>query len=155
MASTENTTDRELIVTRTFNAPRELVFEAWVNPKHIIHWFGPDGFTNTIHEMNVKPGGVLRFIMHGPDGTNYPNKIKFIEVVKPERLVYTHNGDKENDPHEFEVTVTFEALEKKKTQLTMKMVVKSAEVLKQMKKFGAVEGAIQTLNHLETYLLKM
>lgn len=72
----------------------------WTDPKHIA-WWGPNGFTNTIHEMNVKPGGVWRFIMHGPDGTDYPNKILFIEVVKPERLVYTHGSDEDNDPNQF------------------------------------------------------
>jgi uncharacterized protein YndB with AHSA1/START domain len=151
----KNTSDRELVITRSFDAPRELVFEAWVNPKHIIHWWGPTGFTNTFHEMDVKPGGVWRFIMHGPDGKDYPNRIVFKKVVKPERLEYVHDGDVDNDPNQFEVTVTFKAIEKKKTELTMRMVMKSAEILQTMKKFGAVEGGSQTLTRLEEYLKTM
>ncbi|WP_372660853.1 SRPBCC domain-containing protein [Cohnella sp.] len=87
---------------------RELVFEAWTNPKHVAQWWGPNGFTNTIHEMDVKPVGVWRFIMHGPDGVDYPNKIVYEEVVKPERLVYAHGSDEENDPERFQVTITFD-----------------------------------------------
>jgi uncharacterized protein YndB with AHSA1/START domain len=64
------------------------VFDAWTDPKQITQWWGPAGFTTTTDEMGVKPGGVWRFVMHGPDGTDYKNKIVFIEVVRLERLVY-------------------------------------------------------------------
>ena len=151
MATKGNTADRELVITRILNAPRELVFEAWVNPNHIIHWWGPDGFTNTIHKMEVKPGGVWSFIMHGPDGVNYPNQIVYEEVVKPSLLVYRHGTGEDNDPRQFHVTVSFET-EGKKTRLTMRSVFTSAEALEAVKKFGAVEGGQQTLNHLEAYL---
>jgi uncharacterized protein YndB with AHSA1/START domain len=80
--------DRELVFTRVYDAPRELVFEAWTDPKHLTQWWGPNGFTTTIHEMDVRPGGVWRLVMHGPDGKDYNNRIAFLEVVKPERLVY-------------------------------------------------------------------
>jgi uncharacterized protein YndB with AHSA1/START domain len=60
--------DREIITSRVYDAPRELVFKAWTDPKHIARWWGPNGFTTTIHEMDVRPGGAWRFIMHGPDG---------------------------------------------------------------------------------------
>ena len=109
---------RELVISRLINAPRELVWDAWTKPEHVKHWWGPDGFTNTIHEMEVKPGGVWRFMMHGPDGTNFPNKIVFNEVKKPERLVYTHSSDDENETTLFETTVTFEK-QGDKTLLTM------------------------------------
>ena len=72
-----DTSDRELVFTRVFDAPRELVFSAWTDPTHLAHWWGPDGFTLTIHEMDVTPGGVWRFIMHGPDGA---------ELQQPHRL---------------------------------------------------------------------
>jgi uncharacterized protein YndB with AHSA1/START domain len=150
-ASTE---DRELITTRMFDAPRALVFEAWTNPAHIVNWWGPNGFTTTNHEMNVKPGGVWRFTMHGPDGTDSPNKIVFKEVVKPKKLVYIHSDDHENDPKTFDVTVTFEA-EGKKTKLTLHIVLKSSAELDEMKKFGAVEGGHQTLARLADYLPTM
>ena len=77
---------REIVAARVFDAPRELVFDAWTDPEHVAQWWGPNGFTNTIHEMDVRPGGVWRFVMHGPDGVDYNNKIVYIEVVKPERL---------------------------------------------------------------------
>lgn len=146
----QTTADRELVITRLLNAPRELVFRVWTDPKHVAQWWGPNGFTNTIHEMEVKPGGVWRLTMHGPDGVDYPNKIVFHKVVRPELLVYSH-GD-ENDPGQFEVTVNF--VEKgEKTELTMRGVFRTKEELDQVvKKYGAREGQTQTMNRLEAYL---
>ena len=77
---TGETAQRELVITRIFDAPRELVWRAWTDPKHVAQWWGPNGFTNTIHEMDVRPGGVWRFVMHGPDGVDYANKIVFGEI---------------------------------------------------------------------------
>jgi uncharacterized protein YndB with AHSA1/START domain len=150
-----DTRSRELVVSRLINAPRELVYQAWTDPKHVNNWWGPSGFTNTTLEMNVKPGGVWRFIMHGPNGVDYPNRIVFEEVVKPERLVYTHSDDIDDDPERFHVIVTFEK-QGNKTLLTMKTLFKSAEQLqKVVKEHGALEGASQTLDRLEAYLPKM
>src|SRR5258706_2724536 len=84
--------DRGIRGMCVFDAPRELVWKVWTEPEHIGMWWGPDGFTTTTHKMEVKAGGVWRFVMHGPDGRDYQNKITFIEVVKPERLVYKHGG---------------------------------------------------------------
>src|ERR1700722_521534 len=84
------TAGREIAATRIFDAPRELVFRMWTEPEHVAKWWGPIGFTNTIHEMDVRPGGVWRFIMHGPDGVDYPNKNVYLEVVRPDRLVWDH-----------------------------------------------------------------
>jgi len=114
----------------------------------VAQWWGPRGFTNTIHEMDVRPGGVWRFIMHDPDGVDYQNKIVFIEVVKPERLVYSH-GDDEDGPGQFHVTVTF-AEQERKTRLTMRMLFGSAAERDQMvKEFGAIEGGNQTLDECQ------
>ncbi len=146
------TADRELVTTRLVNAPRELVWEVWTNPEHVVHWWGPDGFTNTIHEMEVKPGGVWRFMMHGPDGTDYPNKIVFTEVVKPERLVYAHSSDDENPAIHFHNTIIFEK-QGNKTNIIMTAVFASAEVRdKVVKAANAVEGGKQTLRKLEEYI---
>ena len=144
------TTDREIVATRVFDAPRELVWEVWTDPKHLAQWWGPNGFTNTVHEIEVKPGGVWRFIMHGPDGTDYKNEVVYVEVVKPERLVYDHvSGPK------FHVTVTFTE-EGNKTRLNMKMLFEStAERDNTVKKFGAVEGLNQTLGRLQEHVTKM
>ena len=143
-------TGREIVATRVFDAPRELVWEVWTDPKHLAQWWGPNGFTNTIHEIEVKPGGVWRFIMHGPDGTDYRNEIVYVEVVKPERLVYDHvSGPR------FHVTVTFTE-EGDQTRLNMQMLFESAaERDNTVKKFGAVEGLNQTLGRLQDYLAKM
>jgi uncharacterized protein YndB with AHSA1/START domain len=150
-----DTSNRELVITRLINAPRELVWEAWTKPEYVKHWWGPDGFTNTIHEMEVKPGGVWRFMMHGPNGMNFPNKIVFNEVVKPERLVYTHGSEDENDPNLFHTTVIFEK-QGNKTNLTMTAVFTTAEERDRVvKEFGVAEGGKQTLRRLEEYLLKM
>jgi uncharacterized protein YndB with AHSA1/START domain len=150
-----NTGDREIIATRILKAPREVVFEVWTNPKHVVHWWGPTGFTNTISEMSVKPGGVWRFIMHGPDGTDYPNKIVFKEVIKPSFLSYDHGWDVDDlkkDSRTFEVTVNFNA-KGKTTELIMKMVFKSKEVKDEVvEKYGAIEGNKQTMDKLEEFL---
>lgn len=142
--------DREIVIERILAAPRELVWQAWTDPKHVAQWWGPNGFTNTIHKMNVRPGGIWEFIMHGPDGVDYKNRIVFVEVVKPERLVYDHvSGPK------FHVTVSFEALDDK-TRLGMQMLFETAEERnKAAIDFGAVEGLRQTIGRLEDYLMKM
>ena len=154
MSETTTAADRELVVTRVFDAPRELVFEAFTDPEHIPHWWGPHGFTTTIYEIDVRPGGVWRFIMHGPDGTDYHNKVVFVEVVKPERLVYDHGPEGESDIKEFHVTVTFDE-EGGKTRLTLRMVAESTAERDRMVEFGAVEGGEQTLERLAEYLAKI
>jgi uncharacterized protein YndB with AHSA1/START domain len=153
MTTIKSTTDRELVITRIFNAPRSLVFEVFTDPRHVIHWWGPTGFTNTIHSMNVKPGGEWRLTMHGPDGTDYPNVITYTEVVKPEKLVWMHGNEKERN--QFESTVLFEE-DGNKTKLTMKMVFKTKEERdKVVEKYGAVEGNRQTMDRLEKYLVNL
>lgn len=150
-----DTADREMIISRLLNAPRELVFRVWTDPKHIDKWWGPNGFTNTFQEMNVKPGGVTRFIMHGPNGVDYPNRIIYKEVIKPEKIVYVHDSDIDNDPSRFETTVTFES-QGNKTLITLRAVfVTAEEYQKVVKEYGAIEGANQTLNRFEEFLLQV
>ena len=86
----EESTPFEIVSTRVFAAPRGLVFEAFSNPDHLKHWWGPKGFTNTFSEFDLRPGGAWRFVMHGPDGVDYQNASDFVEVVKPERIVFQH-----------------------------------------------------------------
>ena len=100
--------ERSLVFHRRFRAPRELVFRAWTEGHQIVQWWGPDGFTTTTREMDVRPGGVWRFILHGPDGTDYPNRIVYQEIAPPERLVYKHEGEDGDEPVDFTVDVTFE-----------------------------------------------
>ena len=149
-----NTEGRELVYKRIFNAPREIVFAAWTDPKHLVQWWGPQGFSTTIQEMDVKPGGVWRLVMHGPDGTDYKNRIVFLEVLKPERLVYKHDPEKGSEPVTFETTVTF-ADRGDMTEVIMRQLFPSAEILEQVvKKYGAVEGAKQTLGRLGEYVTR-
>jgi uncharacterized protein YndB with AHSA1/START domain len=149
----DNASDKELNITRLINAPRELVWKVWTDPEHVAQWWGPTGFTNTVHEMNVKAGGVWRLTMHGPDGRDYPNKIVFIEVVKPERLVYTHSDDE--GTVNFHVTVSFEK-QGNKTLFTMKSVFASAAELERLiKENGAKEGMEQHVARLEEYVTKI
>ena len=146
------TASRELSITRVLNAPQELVWEVWTKPEHIAHWWGPVGFSTTTHEMNIKPGGIWRFIMHGPDGRDYPNKIVFIEVVKPELLIYKHTGEDDTEDVKFHVTVNFEK-QGNKTKLIMNSLFETAEELERViKEFGAKEGMVQHVNRLEEYL---
>jgi uncharacterized protein YndB with AHSA1/START domain len=141
-----STADREIVAERLLNAPRELVFQVWTDPEHLAHWWGPRGFTITTAEMDVRPGGVWRFVMHGPDGVDYPNRIVYLEIVKPERLVYLHGS--EDEPGHFRVTVNFYA-EGRKTRLTMQMLFDSAAEREEVvTRFNAVQGLNQTLDRL-------
>ena len=143
-----------IVITRTVDAPRDLVWKVWTDPAHIARWWGPNGFTNTIHAMDVRPGGTWRYIMHGPDGTDYPNEIVYREVVKPARLVYDHSGAEEGDMHSFRATVTFTERDGK-TEIRMTSVFPSVEARDAVMKFGAVEGGCQTLDRLAAYLPKI
>jgi uncharacterized protein YndB with AHSA1/START domain len=147
--------DREIMISRTFDAPRELVWEAWINPKHVAQWWGPNGFTTTIEKMDVRVGGVWKHVMHGPDGTDYPNKSVFIEITKPERIKYSHGGGRKGDPAaQFVATWTFDAVGKQ-TRLTLHMLFPTAAVRDVVvKTYGAIEGGKQTLARLADYLAK-
>ncbi len=85
-----NAADSEIFSTRVIDAPRDLIFKAWTDPKYVAQWWGPNGFTNTTYGMDVRPGSVWRFVMHGPDGKDSQNKIAYIEIAKADRLVYSH-----------------------------------------------------------------
>lgn len=142
--------EREIRISREFDAPRESVFDAWTEPDKIGRWWGPDGFTTTTHEMNFREGGAWDFIMHGPDGTDYDNFIRYLEIVNPEKLVYDH-GSNSDLPPDFRVRVTFKDLGDK-TLLSMRMVFPEKEARDDAAKFGAIEGGEQTLDHLAKYL---
>jgi uncharacterized protein YndB with AHSA1/START domain len=87
-----------IIGSRLLNAPRQLVFSAFTDPKHLAQWWGPDGFTTTTHSFEFRPGGVWHFVMHGPDGRDYQNRITYEEIIRPERLVYRHGGGTDVEP---------------------------------------------------------
>lgn len=146
--------DRKIVLTRLLEFPREKVFRAFTEAEHVARWWGPDGFTNTIMAMDVRPGGTWRFVMHGPDGTDYPNRIVFTEVDPPSRLVYEHGGDSEPFRADFNVVVTFDTVGNA-TRLTMQLIFQTVEDCERVKSFGAVEGGRQTLERLARHLSGM
>ncbi len=151
------TKDRELVISRVVDAPRELVWEAMTNPEHIVHWWGPAGFSDTVEIMDVRPGGTWKHVMHGPDGTNYPNESVFEEVVKPERIVLAMAGGKQDGRQiTLRQTWSFETTERNKTKVTIHMIFPTAEVRDfAVREHGAVQGAHQTLERLSAHLAAM
>jgi uncharacterized protein YndB with AHSA1/START domain len=143
-----------MIGTRIFDAPRALVFQMWTDPKHLAQWWGPNGFTTTTSAFDMRPGGVWRFVMHGPDGRDYENRITFEEIVRPERIVYRHGGGDDVEPVQFRTTVTFEDLGGK-TRLTLRgQFPSAAERDRVIRDYGADKGMLQTLARLAEYLTK-
>jgi uncharacterized protein YndB with AHSA1/START domain len=147
--------EREIVCTRIFDAPRELVWQAFTDPNHITHWWGPRGFSVTTQQMQLKPGGVWRHVMHGTDGRDYHCRIFYREVVKPERLVYEHSPEEGCEPVRFETTVTFTA-QGDRTRIDFRSTFPSvAERDHNAKTYGAVEGLTDTLARLAEYLARI
>src|ERR1700722_20305977 len=121
MEKESNTKDRELRISRVFDAPVELMWEVWTNADHIKNWWGPNGFTNTISKMDMKPGGEWNLIMHGPDGTDFKNESIFEEVILHKKIAYRHS----TRPH-FLATITFES-QGEKTLLNWHMLFDTEE----------------------------
>jgi len=151
VGSTSATSDREIVVTRIIEGPRPLVFEAYTEPRHLAHWWGPNGFTTTTRAFEFRPGGVWDFVMHGPDGTDYPNWIEWREIAPPERLVFLH-GDRPDDPGTFLSTVTLVERDGA-TEVTMRAVFKTkAQRDEVVERYHAIEGGKQTLGRLALYV---
>jgi uncharacterized protein YndB with AHSA1/START domain len=150
--------DREIVLTRVFDAPRELVWKVWTKPDHLANWWGPRGFTTTTHRMEVKQGGVWQYVMHGPDGRDYDNIITYLEVVEPERLTYKHGGAKDTEPVNFQATVTFDPQgpNGEKTKVTMRSLFPSQAARDfVVREVNAIEGGKQTLQRLAEHLDEM
>jgi uncharacterized protein YndB with AHSA1/START domain len=147
---TSTATDREIEITRVVSFPRELVWKAWTTPDHLLQWWGPKGFKNTFEEIDVRPGGVWRFVMHGPDGVDYPNLIVFDEIVRPERITFMH-GSGDPDERMFRTVATFEALASNETRITMRLTFDTVEAADAVRGY-AVPGGNSTLDSLEEHL---
>ena len=147
----DKTADREIVVERLIDAPRELVFAAFTEREHIEKWWAPKGATT--HEMDVKPGGVWRY-SQPIRGTNQSFKVEFIEINKPSRLVYDYGSDAANAPEPARTVVTFEE-EDGKTVITLQLIFATAAERKQAVKYGAIVGAMQALETLADYLVKV
>lgn len=142
----------ELNIIRMYDAPLKLVWEAWTDPKQAANWWGPRGFTITTHSKDLKVGGTWNYTMHGPDGIDYPNITKYLEVEKYSKLVYDH-GATESTPPLFRVTVVFTEI-KNQTKMDMTMSLASAEAAEQIKKHIKKAGGNATWDRLAEYLSK-
>lgn len=140
----------ELYITRVYDAPVKVVWDAWTDVKQVAKWWGPRGFTITTHKKDLKAGGTWNYTMHGPDGTDYPNITLYHEVVKYSRLVYDH-GANETQPALFKVTVDFIDLGDK-TRMEMTMALATPEAAKEIKKFIKKAGGEATWDRLAEYL---
>jgi uncharacterized protein YndB with AHSA1/START domain len=143
---------RSIIGVREFDAPRDLVFSAWTDPKHLAQWWGPNGFTTTTHSFDFRAGGTWRFVMHGPDGRDYQNLITFEEVVRPERITYRHGGAVDGEPVQFKTTVVFEDLGGRTRIIWRGDFPSAAERDRLIKEYGAAEGLVQTMARLDDYV---
>jgi uncharacterized protein YndB with AHSA1/START domain len=144
----------EIVTTRLFEAPSELVWRAYTDSDHVEQWWGPVGFTTTTQEMDVRPGGLWRHTMHGPDGRDYPNRIAYTRVERPWLLAWAHDDDSGGAPW-FHVTITFEVLGER-TLVTMRHIFPNGAARDaNIKAFGSVQGAIDTTNRLAHHLVTM
>jgi len=146
-------TERELAMTRVFDAPRRLVFEAWTNPKHLPHWMlGPTGWTMPVCEIDLRPGGAWHFVWRRSDGTEMGMRGVYQEVVPPERLVSTESwgGDW---PETLNTLVLSE--EEGKTTITQRVLYPSKEARDAALRTGMQEGVIESFARLEEYLRTM
>ncbi len=145
--------EQELVLTRVFDAPRELVFKVWTDPKHLALWWGPHGFTNPVCDLDLRPGGAIRIHMRGPDGTVYPTTGIYQEIVESERIVFTNAALDANGDPMFEVltTVTFaEEGGKTKQILRARVINKTAQAAQYLA--GMEVGWTQSLERLASYM---
>ena len=136
----------ELLLTRTFNAPRKLVFKVWTDPKHLAQWWGPRGFTTKIREMDVRPGSVWRYAMRGPAGNDYPFDGVYVEVVEPERLIF--EGSIHASPEQRVWTEVTFADRERKTEVTVRQLYSFESDATR----GAMIGWNQQLDRLGEFL---
>ena len=114
--------DRKIVLSRVINAPRELVFSAWTDPRHLPQWFGPAGFRVETKSMDIRVNGEWRFDMIAPDGKVYPNRMQFRRIERPHLIEIDHGADKDNDPGIFRTTITFDEQSDGKTVITLRQL---------------------------------
>lgn len=154
--------EKEIILSRIFEAPRKLVWKAWTDPKCVEGWWGPEGFTTRVESVDFRVGGQSRYIMVGPDGTEYPVEGVFREIVPFERIVTTDDfGEEyraasvEELPEGIILTILFEEIETNRTRLTLEIAHPNAEERRKHEAMGVVDGWGSTLDCLEAYLKEM
>jgi uncharacterized protein YndB with AHSA1/START domain len=141
--------DREVVMTRVFDAPRELVFDAWTNCEHVPHWFGPHGTTVPLCEIDLRPGGAWRYVLRSPDGSEMGMGGVYQEISRPDRLVSTESFD--DYPGESLNTMVLTE-EDGKTTLTITVLAESKETRDAVVDSGMEKGANETFDRLEEYL---
>ena len=150
-AAQSATADRAVVISRVISAPREVVFEAFTDVRHLSQWWGPEGFTTTTLGFEFRVGGEWDFVMHGPDGTDYQEWISWTEITPPERIALLH-GESRGDPNAFETLLTF-APEGAATRIEMRTVFPTKERRDEaVEKYHATEGGEQTLSNLAAYV---
>jgi uncharacterized protein YndB with AHSA1/START domain len=143
----------EIVTTRRLAASPEMVWGAWTDPERLTRWWGPRGFTTTTHELDMRPGGVWRFTMHGPDGRDYANRIEYVEVDAPRRLVYRHAGEGADEKVRFDTTIVFQPVPGG-TDMTFRMVFATADERDAIEKeYGAAEGLRATVERLGEHMI--
>ena len=148
------TADREIVISRVIDAPRELVFEAFTEVRHLSQWWGPSGFSTTTRSFAFREGGTWDFVMHGPDGTDYQEWITWTEIVPPERIALRH-GESRDDPHAFGSVLTFTP-DGAATRIVMRTVFPTRELRDDaVEKYHAIEGGQQTLSNLAAYVTEI
>jgi len=143
------TPECEIVSSRIFDSPRELVYAAWSEPEHLKNWWGPAGFTNTFNEFNFRPGGKWSFVMHGPDKGHYPNECEFVQIEKPALITW-----KRISKPLFQVVAAFEEVSADKTKVIFRMIFDSEKECNKIKVF-AVDKNEENFDRLEIELSKM
>jgi uncharacterized protein YndB with AHSA1/START domain len=147
-------TDREIVISRVIDAPRELVFGAFTEVRHLSQWWGPEGFTTTTRAFEFRVGGEWDFVLHGPDGTDYAEWITWTEIVPPERIALLH-GEARDDPDAFESVLTFTP-DGVATRIVMRTVFRTKQLRDEaVEKYHAIEGGRQTLSNLAAYVAEI
>jgi uncharacterized protein YndB with AHSA1/START domain len=143
------TDGREIVTVREFHAPQALMWRAWTEPDHLARWWGPKGFRNTFETFDLRPDGEWRFVMHGPDGTDYKNRSLFREIARPERLVFDHVSG-----HIFQGIAILEAQDAERTRVTYRMLHRTAEDCERVKALAGPSNE-EMFDRLEAELGRM
>jgi uncharacterized protein YndB with AHSA1/START domain len=148
------TADREIVISRVIEAPRELVFQAFTEVRHLTRWWGPEGFTTTTRTFDFRVGGAWDFVMHGPDGTDFQEWVSWTEIDPPARIELLH-GEFRDDPNAFRSVISFTP-DGAATRIEMRTVFPTKEMRDEVvEKYHAIEGGRQTLAKLAAYVTEM
>jgi uncharacterized protein YndB with AHSA1/START domain len=140
--------NKSIFSSRLIDASQDVVFKAFSNPENLKHWWGPNGFTNTIEQFEFKPGGTWKFTMHSPDGTDYHNHCEFKEIVEGEKIVFVHH----QPVHQFDMTLGFEAVGNK-TRFSFTMVFEDDGEVERITEF-VVPANEENFDKLEHFIYK-